>query len=244
MAIESTQGIVLQQVKYGDTSLICQIYTREYGRKSFLFKGIRSKKSKIHTNILQALYIVNLQFYLKKGHEISLVKEASSDIIFSHFPYDSSKSAQAMFIAEILNICLREEEPNSVLYAFIRNSIEYFDLIDQGSSNFHILFLVKLSKHLGFYPSSKENEDETVFDMKEGIYKDKYSLHPDYMDAVNSELLDRILNSNYEQLSGLELNQSKRNELLEYILKFYSIHIEGIRRLRSFGILREVFENQ
>jgi len=241
MALTSTRGIVLQQVKYGDTSLICQIYTQEYGRKSFLFKGIRSKKSKVHPNILQALYVVNLIFYNKDGHSISLVKDASAEIIFSHFPYDVSKSSQAMFIAEVLNKCLKEEEANPVLFSFIKNSIEYFDLLEEGSSDFHILFLVKLSKHLGFYPALRPNAQDNVFDMKEGVYKENFPGHLDYMDEYNSELLNTILNNNYGQLLGLELNKKKRNELLEYILKFYSIHIDGITRLKSFLILKEIF---
>jgi DNA repair protein RecO (recombination protein O) len=241
MAIASTQGIVLHQVKYGDTSLICQIYTEDYGRKSFLFKGIRSKKSKIHPNILQALFIVKLEAYFKEGKDISLVKDASAGTIFTHFPYDIKKSAQAMFMAEVLNKCLREEESNRVLFSFIMNSIEYFDLMSAGSSNFHILFLVKLSKHLGFYPSVKSEPDELIFDMQEGIYKDHFPGHQDFIDTANSGLLDVILNNNYDQLSGLELNRNKRNELLDYLLKFYSIHIEGINRLKSYLILREIF---
>jgi len=241
MSIESTKGIVLHQVKYGDTSLICQVYTESYGRKSFLFKGIRSKKSKIHPNILQALFIVNLEAYIKEGKDLSLVKEASAASFFTHFPYDIRKSAQAMFISEVLNKCLREEEPNRVLFSFLRTSIEYFDLMEAGSSNFHILFLIKLSKHLGFYPSGKLSPEEMVFDMKEGIYKDHFPGHPEFIDSVNSGLLDEILNKNYDQLSGLELNQKRRNELLDFVLRFYSIHIEGINRLRSHEILRELF---
>lgn len=241
MPLVNTKGIVLQQIKYGDTSLISQIYTEDYGRKSFLFKGIRSKKSKIHPNILQALFIVNLEAYVKEGKDISLVKEASADTIFTHFPYEINKSAQAMFMAEVLNKCLREEESNRVLFSFIRNSIEYFDLMETGSANFHILFLIKLSKHLGFYPSLKINPDEMVFDMKEGIYKNHFPGHQDFIDPVNSGLLDEILNNNYDQLSGLEMNQRKRNELLDFILKFYSIHIEGITKLKSYGILKEIF---
>ncbi len=241
MALASTRGIVLHQIKYGDTSLICQVYTEEYGRRSFLFKGIRSKKSRIHPNILQALFIINIEAYFKEGKDFHLVKEASADKIFSDFPYDIKKSAQAMFLAEILNKSLREEEPNKVLFAFLYNSIEYFDLILEGSSNFHILFLVKLSKHLGFYPSSKLSPEELVFDMQEGIYKDDFPGHADYFDAENSGLLEEILTKNYDELSGLELNQRKRNELLDYILKFYSFHIEGITRLKSYGILREIF---
>jgi len=241
MSLESTRGIVLQQIKYGDTSLICQIYTERYGRKSFLFKGIRSKKSKIHANILQALFMLNLTAYVKEGKDMSLVKDASPALIFSHIPYDIHKSAQAMFMAEVLNKCLHEEEPNAVLFAFVRNSIEYFDLMGAGSSNFHILFLVKLSKHLGFYPSAKLNPDEMVFDMKEGIYMPDLQGHLDFIDPLNSQLLDTILNNNYDQLSGLELNQRMRNDLLDFILKFYSFHIEGISRLRSHAVLKEVF---
>jgi DNA repair protein RecO (recombination protein O) len=241
MSIESTQAIVLQHIKYGDTSLICQVYTENFGRRSFLFKGVRSKSSKIHPNILQTLFIINLQAYFKEGKDISLVKEASAGIIFTHFPYDNKKSAQAFFMAEILNKCLREEEPNRVLYAFIRNSVEYFDLMDFGSANFHILFLVKLSKHLGFYPSVRENPEEMIFDMKEGIYRENFPQHQEYIDPENSSILQEILNKNYDQLSGLEMNQRMRNELLDYVLKFYSIHIEGITRLKSLIILKELF---
>jgi len=241
MSLESTRGIVLQQIKYGDTSLICQVYTEDFGRKSFLFKGIRSKKSKIHSNILQALFLINIEAYVKEGKDMSLVKEASAATIFSNFPYDIKKSAQAFFMAEVLSKCLREEEANRVLFSFIKNSVEYFDLMEKGSANFHILFLVKLSKYLGIYPSAKLNQEEIVFDMKEGIYKDHLPGHSDFIDPVNSGLLDDILNSNYDQLAGLQLNQKMRNELLDFILKFYSFHIEGISRLKSYGVLREVF---
>jgi len=241
MTLESTRGIVLHQIKYGDTSLICQIYTEDFGRKSFLFKGIRSKKSRIHSNILQSLFIVNIEAYFKEGKDICLVKEASAANIFSHFPYDVKKSAQAIFMSEILNKCLREEESNRVLFEFIRNSIEYFDLMEKGAANFHILFLVKLSKYLGFYPSAKINPEELVFDMKEGIYKNHFPGHLEYIDPFNSGLLDEILNNNYNQLSEIELNQKKRNELLDFILKFYLIHIEGVTKLKSYTILRELF---
>jgi DNA repair protein RecO (recombination protein O) len=239
--LATTKGIVLHQIKYGDTSLICQVYTEDYGRKSFMFKGIRSKKSKIHSNILQSLFMINIEAYFKEGKDICLVKEASATKIFTHFPYDIKKSSQAIFMSEVLNKCLREEESNRVLFSFISNSIEYFDLMETGSANFHIFFLVKLSKHLGFYPSRKLNSEETVFDMKEGIYKDHIPGHSDFIDPLNSGLLDEIISKNYDQLSGLELNQEMRNELLDFVLKFYSIHIEGITHIKSYKILRELF---
>jgi DNA repair protein RecO (recombination protein O) len=239
--IKKVRGIVLHSLKYGDTSLIAHLYTENLGRHSFLFKGIRSKKSKIRSNIIQPLFVLDLEAYIKDGQELSLVKEASAFKIFNHFPFDMKKSTQAMFMAEVLYRCLREEEANKPLFEFIYNSIEYFDLVETGSADFHILFLVKLSKYLGFYPSSKNNKNELVFDMTEGIYKDQIPTHLDYIDPLNSALLDQVLNTNYENLSGLELNQKKRNDLLEAILKFYSFHIEGITGLKSFAVLKELF---
>ena len=239
--MQKTKGIVLHSIKYGDTSLIAHFYTKNFGRHSFLFKGIRSNKSKIHSNLLQPLFILNLEAYIKEGKDLSLIKEASADQIFIDFPYDVKKSAQAMFMAEILYRCLKEEEANHILFNFLASSIEYFDLLDTGSADFHIIFLVKLSKHLGFYPSSRDISNELVFDMKEGVYKDHIPTHFDYIDPLNSALLDEILNTNYENLQGLKLNQKRRNDLLESILKFYSFHIEGITKIKSYSILRELF---
>jgi DNA repair protein RecO (recombination protein O) len=239
--IQKTKGIVLHSIKYGDTSLIAHLYTENFGRHAFLFKGIRGKKSKIRSNLIQPLSILNLEVYYKERKDLSLVKEASAANIFTQFPYDIKKSTQVLFMAEILYRCIKEEEVNKPLFDFIVSSIEYFDLLEAGSADFHIIFLVKLSKYLGFYPATKENESDFVFDMKEGIYKDHIPSHIDYIDSLNSELLEEILNTNYENLTGLNLNRIKRNNLLDALLKFYSFHIEGIMNLKSYLVLRELF---
>ena len=239
--IQKTRGIVLHSIKYGDTSLIAHLYTENFGRHSFLFKGIRSKKSKIRSNLIQPLFILNLEAYIKEGKDLSLVKEAAAAKVFLHFPYDMKKVAQVMFMAEVLYHCLKEEESNKSLFDFLISSIEYFDLLETGSADFHIIFLVKLSKFLGYYPSSREKKNDLVFDMKDGIYKDEIPTHVDYLDLFNSQLLDEILNTNYENLTGLNLNRVRRQNLLEDILRFYSFHMEGITNLKSYAVLRDLF---
>lgn len=169
-----------------------------------------------------------------------LVKDASLETIFNHFPYDIHKSSQAIFIAEVLNKCLREES-NLVLYSFVRNSIEYFDLVHQGSANFHLIFLIKLSKHLGFYPFFKNEFSREFIQFERWGIQRHYPLHSDYMDDYNSTILQDILDNNYNSYILLELNQKRRNELLELILKFYTIHFDGISNLKSYHILREIF---
>jgi DNA repair protein RecO (recombination protein O) len=236
MALESTKGIILQKIKYSDTSVISQIYTEKFGRKSFLFKGIRSGKSKIHANLLQPLFILNIVAYIKEKNELCLVKEANLFTSFTSLPFDIKKGTQAIFIAEILTKCLREEESNPLLFSFLQNSFEYFDLVESGSANFHLLFLIKLSKHLGYYPQLLPESREVIFDVKE-----LFSGHTEIAGHEIYELLEKIIHLNYNELHNLELNQQKRNQLLDFILMFYSMHIEGMKKIKSYPILKELF---
>ena len=43
--LEKTRAIVLNQIKYTDSGIIARMYTREFGRQSFLIKGMRNKKA-------------------------------------------------------------------------------------------------------------------------------------------------------------------------------------------------------
>jgi DNA repair protein RecO (recombination protein O) len=239
--LHKTRAIILHTLKYGESSIIAQTYNSEFGRHSFIFKGIRGKKSKIRPNLLQPLSVLNIEANIRKGRDLSFIKEASPFLMIHSIFYDVKKSAQALFMAEVLYHCLREEEANPALFEFLVNSIEYFDNLESGAADFHLLFLIRLTKHLGFYPRSKSRPEEKVFDLFDGVFRDNHPGHSGVIDAENSELINRILISNYEQLNKLGLNQKRRNELLDYILKFYSIHIEEVKKVKSHKVHREIF---
>lgn len=242
--LQKIQGVVLHQFRYGETSIIAHVYTREYGRHSFLFKGIRGKRSRIRPNLVQPFSVLNIESDIREGRDLSIVREASQAQNIHSIYYNVRKSAQALFMSEVLYHCLKEEVPNSLLYDFMVNSIAYFDTLEEGSADFHIYFLVRLSRYLGFYPLSKTNGTESVFDMKEGTFMDKIPLHDAYIDGKNSELLNDILNHDYEHLISKKLSQNGRNEMLDAVLRFYSAHIEGVTKINSYIILREIFREK
>ena len=51
-----TRGIVLNHIKYSDTSVIVTMYTETFGRQAYIVNGVRGKKSKIKANIFQPLF--------------------------------------------------------------------------------------------------------------------------------------------------------------------------------------------
>ena len=63
-----TRGIVIHTIKYSDTSVIAKIYTEKFGLRSYLIRGVRSKKAKIRAAQLQHLNLLNLVVY-EKGND-------------------------------------------------------------------------------------------------------------------------------------------------------------------------------
>src|SRR4030043_1893322 len=122
-----TKGIILHQIKYTDSGIIAQVYTREFGRQSILIKGMRSRKSGKHNVLFQPMFILDLVFYYRESREIQILKDFS----VSHSPADIyadvKKSCIAVFLAEILASVLREESPNFELFDYIEDSIKYLD---------------------------------------------------------------------------------------------------------------------
>lgn len=236
-----TRALLLHTLRYGETSLIAQTYTGYTGRHSFIFKGIRGRKTGIRHNVLQPLTFLDIEANIRQGYELSYVKEASVFRAMERSYLDVRKSAQVLFLAELLYHCLREEESNPVLFRFLDHSLEYFDQLDVGSADFHLVFLVRLTKYLGFLPGMKNGDTNQVFNPFEGLFAPSEEGKRSAMSIGNSELLNRMLVGTYDELTRLELNQAKRNLMLDDLLKFYSIHIDGISRIKSHLVLRELF---
>ncbi len=143
--LTSTEGIVLHFIKYGESSVITTIYTRDFGRQSYLINAARSKKSKNRAGLLQPLFLVDLVAYQKPSRELHRVKELKSNKTYQNIAFDITKTTQAIFLSEVLYKSLNEQESFPEMFDFIKNSLLYFDLMDAGFSNFHLYFLFRLT---------------------------------------------------------------------------------------------------
>ncbi|HAN18266.1 MAG: DNA repair protein RecO [Bacteroidetes bacterium GWC2_33_15] len=239
--IIKTRGIVLHHIKYSETSVIVTVFTENYGRQSFLIKGVRSKKSKIKANILQPLFLLDMEIYYKANRDLQSVKEIQNAFIFSSIPYDLRKSSIAIFIAEILYKTIREQEANKELFDFLYHTIQYLDIKDKGISNFHIYFLIQLTRYLGFYPGNTYLEKDCYFDLKNGSFVQIKPVHPFYMNTEYSKLFSTMIPFSTSQNENEILSYTQRMGLLEKILEYYYLHNEGVSNIKSLSVLKEVF---
>jgi DNA repair protein RecO (recombination protein O) len=239
--IEKARGIILHQIKYTDTSVVAQLYTREFGRQTFLIKGMRSRKSGKHNVFFQPLFVLDLVFYYKESRGMQVLKEFTVSYSPSGFYSDVKKSCIAVFLAEVLTSVLKEESPHVGLYDFIEDSLIYFDKCKTGYTNFHIAFLIGLSSFLGFEPGIRTDVNNKYFDMLNGTFVPVPPVHGNYADAGISGILAEFFTTSYDLMSNIPLTGTLRNEVLENIIKYYTIHLPGLKKINSLEVLKEIF---
>ena len=235
-----TKAILLHHVRYSDNSLVAQFYTKEYGRLSVMVKGISSKKGSAKFNYFQPLNIFNTEIYHYDNRELNNLKEMSMAYIPKMISGDIRRTSVALFISEVLYNVIREEDVNVMLYDFIESSIITLDSMTAGLSNFHLWFLVAFTDYAGIGPSHTALKN-SYFDMLTGQFTSVQPMHPDFLEPQSSGVLNQLLKMPADEIVSLRMSGEERTELLERILKYYSLHLAGIRQIRSLQVLKDIF---
>jgi len=239
--LEKTRGIILNQIKYTDSGIVARLYTRNFGRQSFLIRGMRNKKAGKHNILFQPMFILDLEMNYKASREMQTLKEFS--VSFTPFDIYSNikKSCVAIFLGEVLTSVLKEESPHEEMFDYIEESIKYFDNAKEGYANFHIAFLAGLSSFLGFEPGPRNNADDAFFDMTNGIFVPLPPLNGNYANENISNKLAEFFVASYDTVANIALTGILRNEVLDTLVRYYALHLPGLKKIKSLEVLKEVF---
>jgi DNA repair protein RecO (recombination protein O) len=237
----TTEGIVLHFIKYGESSVIATVYTRDFGRQSYMVNAARTKKSKNKSGLLQPLFIVDIVAYQKQGRDLQRIKELKSGQVYQNIPFEISRSAIVLFIAEILYKTINEHESYPEMYDFIKNSLLYFDLMEEGASNFHLWFLYRLTEYLGFLPDTGNSGFQGWFDTRTGAILHHEPSHPFFANKDVTASLAKISGLKIGELGTFKLKREMRNSLLSVLVQYYQLHFGELGEIKSLNVLREVF---
>ncbi len=235
----STKAIVISKIRYGEHDLIVKCYTQEFGLRSYMIKGaFRSKKSKLKPAYFQLLSILQLEADHKDNRQLQYIKEVKIAQNLHAIHSNVVKGTIVIFLAEILSSVLQEEAPNQELFNFIDTSILILDQRELDA-NFHLIFLVQLTKYLGFYPDV-DNINAPYFDMLEGKFQDH---KPEIYSISNENLtvLKSLLGIKFDRDKKLRLSVLQKQEFLNMILVYFKLHLSGFKEPKSLAVLNQVF---
>jgi len=242
--IIKSKGIVLRTVKYSETSMILDILTQELGLKTYIISGVRKKNAKVSTGMLQPMSILNLVIYNKESAKINRIKEVRMNYVFKSLPFDIHKSSVALFLIEIINKSIKEKEINKEFYDFCENSLIFLDQTNKNISNFHLIFLIKMSKFLGFSPTSNYSASNKFFDLREGRFTKDMPYHRDFLNERESKNLISILSIDLETPDKIAFSRGDKQNLLESIILYYKIHLIDFGRIKTLEVFKSVFDSK
>lgn len=241
--IAKTLGIVICQIKYSDTARIVDIYTAEYGKVSYMVRGVSSsKKSRLRSVFFQPLTLVELVTDHQNKREVQYLRDARLTTPLHYIYTQPVKNALTAFVAEVLKKTLRYAEKDERLFDFLTTSVLTLEKLEEGMGNFHLIFLARLSYYLGFAPSFENSDTALYFDLENGVFESLCPSHRHYLVGQSKMDFLATMQHDYTDMRDVALNRQQRAELLDAYCTFYQLHLPNFGTLRSLDVLHQLFD--
>ncbi|MEP6645849.1 MAG: DNA repair protein RecO [Saprospiraceae bacterium] len=237
--IYHTRAIVLRSVKFGESSLIVDMYTEQKGHQTFIINSVRKAKSITPPSYLQLLTLVDIVAYHQDHKKINRIKEVRLDHTYQSIPFDMRKSSVITCLAEITYHCLSTAYPQPDLFSFLHKELIRYDQPQAYDRDFLIRFLVSLSHYLGFgFELPVDSYSGKYFDLLEGHLVTSKPLHDYVIDQPDLASLKQILDGDSRDPADVRL--PVRRKLIDILVLYFQLHVETLRNITSLKILREI----
>ena len=235
------QGIVLRTVKYGDNSMIVDLYTTTRGRASFFVRARRSRKSGVSSSLWAPMTWIEFETPESRGGKLPAIGQPQIIHPYSTLTYKHDKAAIVIFLSEFLSHALKEEEPSEPLFRFLTESLQWLDRAKAGYANFHLVFSMRLTTFLGIQPNLEAFSPDNVFNLVDSTYETLPPLHGTYLPPEEARWLPTLFRLHYRTMRLLKLNRLQKARFMKIINDYYRIHVPSFPPLQSPDILKEIF---
>ncbi|MBF1461922.1 DNA repair protein RecO [Prevotella pallens] len=242
--ITKTRGIVLRSVRFGESSLIVDVLTKSSGRVSFMVHIPKTSKGKIKKQYFQPMTLLDFEYDFRQRSNLQRIKDVRVSLPYSSIPIDPAKSCISLFLSEFIYYATRNEQENPTLFTYISTSLEWLDNAYEDFANFHLVFMMRLGKFLGFHPFLEDFTPGCFFDLRNGCFTLSMPLHTDFLNAADAGHLYNLMRMNFDTMKLFKLSHDDRNRITEIVLRYYKLHLPNMPELQSFDILREVFAHE
>ena len=225
----SIKGVALHHHKFGSSSIISKILTKESGLKSFVIKGIRGKKPKTNIQLLHPLSILDLEVSDSKAGSLQYVKEMRRTMPLKEIFNCMHKKFLSMYIAEVLLRVLVDSNEEKELYNFIKSKTIEIETSNKTNKNNALVFLIELSNHLGFYPNVS-NHQKKYFNLDLGEFseqKSPYSISNKNKEYLCALIKDKTTNIPYDN----------RKKLMVNLQQYYKLHHYDINNMKTQKVI-------
>jgi DNA repair protein RecO (recombination protein O) len=205
-----------------------------------MVKGVRSKRARHRSALFQPLQMLRLEVDYREKRKLNHLKEVKVDHAFQQADSNPVKRLVLLFLTEVLYRSLKENMPDETLFDWLWQALIWYDLNTGKDTDFHLVFLLKLTQFLGFSPKLTEQNSFRYFDLLEGSFKGQEPAHPHYITGESVEIFKKLLRSSFNDLAFLKLSHHERVDQLQYLMEYYRLHIENFGEIKSLEVIRDI----
>jgi DNA repair protein RecO (recombination protein O) len=241
--IEPTRGLVLRQLKYGETSLITTVFTERFGVRSYMMKGVRSPRNKtLRVGLLQTCSLLDLVVDHRPGRQLQQIREFSLHYFPQQLQEDVARNSIAVFCTEVLAKLLPEGESMPELFEFC---YEFMVRLDKATlneiANFPVYFLVRCGRFLGYAVQGRYAAETNFANAVEGCFAAAPGNASDALMDEDALALEKLLLAEeFADLERIQLSGATRYRLVVWYVQFLQAHTQHMGKPRSLEILRSV----
>jgi DNA repair protein RecO (recombination protein O) len=228
------RGIVLSRAAFSETSLIVTLFTELHGVQTFLFQGAKKKKGLV----LFPLATVDITFYRRSDSQMGKLTEIVLAESLNELPFDPIKSSICFFIVELLQKTQQQGNKETALFYFVWQEAVWLNHTKE-LTNYPLWFLAAYTRFCGITPAV-EQHTPTVFDIKEGKLTTIRPNHVEFIEDKSISWFEPMLDDDKINFLALTIPKTDRNELLAHWLTYYSLHLNGMRTLKSIEVIRTI----
>ena len=104
---------------------------------------------------------------------------------------------------------------------------------------FHLLFLLNLTKFLGFYPDVSQS-NKNGFHLSEGFFTDNLQIK-EVIKGNEINQFKKLLGINFDKIEYMNFSKTERQRLLQTLIRYFELHLGGFRIPKSLAVLETVF---
>jgi DNA repair protein RecO (recombination protein O) len=236
-----TEAIVLHAIKFGESRLIVDMFTREVGRVSFAVPIPKTSKGRLKKQYFQPMTLLEVECDIRQRDQLQKLKDARLLAAYASIPFSPEKLALSLFTAEFLCHALRAEQQNEPLFVYLYDSMQWLDMTETGFANFHLTFLIRMSRFLGFYPNLDDYVRGCIFDLRTATFSLQVPTHRDFLQPDDAQRIHTLMRMDFPTMHLFRLSRQERNRITEVLLHYYQLHIPQFPELKSLDVLKELW---
>jgi len=225
----TAEAIALRAIAHGDRSVVLKAWSRHAGARSYLVRlGPRATPA-----VLQPLARIEIVADERADRNLCTARELRVRKPFLRIPFEPVRGAIALFAQELLLRVLRAESADEELHVAAEAAVESIDS-DADLRFIPHRILLRLAVPLGFGPEPPQH-GEDHFDLEEGRFVSTAARHGHLLAPPLSTALAELLKG-----GAVTLTSAQRRELLDHLLLYYRLHVDGMGGMRSPEVLHAV----